>query len=736
MGGLNFIGKIKTKWQTIICLEAVIYALSLAGFSMLTFRFDLLPTVGIFIVVLAIALVSLRPWKIDMMQSARLVDRELEVVESSAVLLVEMGADSSLLYRLQQQKVSKLLQNFAGTVKVPHHLNQSLIFALVVTGLGFLIQTGQSNNSDAPNNANTSEVVFTPEDSTEAAFEEVKLQALNLTITPPAYTGVRATKSEQPNLNVIEGTIVKWRVEMSTPIESLSLKSGGMLKAFEKVSGTVFEGVWQVQNAGFYNFEFLRGEEKMVSDIYQIEVQRDETPQIEVMGLEAYTRFHYDDLKRVRFTSAISDDFGLTDAHIIATVAKGSGESVKFREERLEFDEPLRQGRNSANLSKSIDLDQMGLTPGDELYFYVQAIDNKAPEVNISRTATYFISIIDTTDIEFSLAGSLGVDLMPDYFRSQRQIIIETEQLIKDKPSLIKQDFNSKSNELGFDQKALRIRYGQFMGEEFESGMMQVDAEGNVLDEGDDHEEDDPLAAYSHDHDNENEHNLVEDEEEDPLEQYKHSHDDPEEATFFSVSIKEKLRQAMTEMWDAELYLRLYEPEKSLPYQYKALELLKQIKNHARVYVHRIGFDPAPIKEDVRLTGELDGLNSLTRAEQVGQNDRMKNIRRSIARMAALIESKEAPSERDKAIFEQAGNELAGLAIESPGSYLNTLQQLKQLSFDNLPNEALSPVLASAYQGLIKALPQQLSQPAVSDAHMTQLKKALLSEIDKISNDR
>ena len=29
--------------------------------------------------------------------------------------------------------------------------------------------------------------------------------------------------------------------------------------------------------------------------------------------------------------------------------------------------------------------------------------------------------------------------------------------------------FKSQSNEIGFDQKVLRLRYGQFLGEEFET---------------------------------------------------------------------------------------------------------------------------------------------------------------------------------------------------------------------------------------------------------------------------
>ena len=131
---------------------------------------------------------------------------------------------------------------------------------------------------------------------------------------------------------------------------------------------------------------------------------------------------------------------------------------------------------------------------------------------------------------------------------------------------------------MGYDQKVLRLRYGQFLGEEFEDQIGKVEDHS----EEDDHES--VVAKFGHTHDKENEHNLVADkketthdhdhkgtegknESENPLEAFAHNHDDGEQATFFVQSVRAKLKAALTVMWDAELYLRLYQPEKSLPYQ-------------------------------------------------------------------------------------------------------------------------------------------------------------------------
>src|SRR6201999_859890 len=129
-------------------------------------------------------------------------------------------------------------------------------------------------------------------------------------------------------------------------------------------------------------------------------------------------------------------------------------------------------------------------------------------------TDTYFIALQDTAQQELSMDDGLGVDVMPDYFRSQRQLIIDTEKLLADQKAkkVTKKQFNSTSNELGYDQKVLRLRYGQFLGEEFETNIGEAAAEEAEQEEREQAEEaDDVMKKYGHQHDTENEHNQVAD---------------------------------------------------------------------------------------------------------------------------------------------------------------------------------------------------------------------------------
>jgi len=244
------------------------------------------------------------------------------------------------------------------------------------------------------------------------------------------------------------------------------------------------------------------------------------------------------------------------------------------------------------------------------------------------------------------------------------------------------------------------------------------------------------LEDYTHDHDGDNEHNLVDheheeaettEEKDDPLDAYLHNHDDPEESTLFTQSLKSKLRQAMAEMWDAELHLRLYTPENSLPFQYRALKLIQEIKNSARIYVHRIGFDPPPIKEDKRLTGEIDAVKTYQKTDVISQIDEFDSMRKSVARITEIHSKRSIISDNDRKLFAAAGSELAALAIEKPGSYLNTLQGLKLLSEQK---QSSAWQLLEVQSGLMTALPDMDTSPKKEARFNDEINTLMLKELE------
>lgn len=730
--------KFKQRWQLLLCLEVFLYAI---GSAILTYFLssNVLVAISVFIVLFTILAFIKKPWQPNLTTSSSYIDNHLENLEYSTSLLLKPSENLSSLAMLQQQKVVKRLSDEISKISPPNNIIKSSIVATALILIGFLAY--QFNLSDyfttEINPINKEDVVsFQPTDSTNLQAEIPELIKQSLTIYYPNYTNLPASKSSKMDVSAVEGSRISWELEFSDTLETVSIENMENSYVMELKDGKYTFNL-SLTNSSFYNFKFSdKNGNTYFSDLYALEVTKDEAPIVDIKGIEQFTQFEFTDDKTVQFNSEITDDYGLKEAYIVATVSKGSGESVKFREEQLSFDTNLKRGSKSQNLSKKISLDAMKMEPGDELYFYILASDLKSPNPNISRSETYFVAIKDTTTNTFGVEGTLGVDRMPDYFRSQRQLIIDTEKLIKQRGQLSKKDFNFTSNELGFDQKALRIKYGEFMGEEQaeEEGIVTQDNLEEFEAENENHDEEgeeDLLAAYTHDHDGSNEHNLVDEKKEaeskNPLEAFAHSHDDAEMATLFEESLRSKLLKALGEMWDSELYLRLYEPEKSLPYQYRALSLLQDIKNSARIYVHRIGFDPPPIKEDARLSGKLDQITSFRKNETLEKEKEFPAIRTAIYRIEQIINRKDSISEKDQRLLENSGNELAQKAIENPGQFLQTLQQLKQLSENS---ETTIEILRTVQKGLMLAIPSSEFYPSKSNRFSDQLNQLLLKELE------
>jgi len=619
----------------------------------------------------------------------RILNNNYPELEESVDLLVSDESELNLVQRIQRSRIEKKFEHIYPQIKIPNNVKTTSKTAAALLFASLMLMAFAPDVNQVEPGPLKQEL-----EKLNAKVEETKLESILVTITPPAYMAQPAYTANDLHLVVPEGSTVSWKITFNKPATTELIFSGR--DSVTLASDKVKTHTRKITEAGFYQVVWKDNDKWIISDYYKIEIVKDQPPKLNITNLEQFTKFEFVQPLKVEVKASLQDDFGLADASVIATVSKGSGESVKFREEKLKFDSPSRISGKQVQAAVTLDLIILGLEPGDELYFYVEANDIKVPISNYSRTETFFIAIQDTTQYSAIEDEGLGVDLMPEYFRSQRQIIIDTEKLLKEKKKITTQQFKFTSNELGYDQKVLRLRYGQFMGEEFEDQIGGAAASPAELDKDETAEE--TVLRLSHQHDTENEHNLVEqkkaavdthdhehgEDEKDPLAAFAHQHDDGEQATFFVESVRAKLKAALTVMWDAELYLRLYEPEKSLPYQYTALKLLKEISNDSRIYVHRTGFDPPPLKEEKRLSGDLVEVRSYTGISKRSDKQDYPAIRQAQQVLEKLIVENINLTDKDKILLTQAGNELAAAALEQPGKYLDGLSILKKLVEGNV----------------------------------------------------
>jgi hypothetical protein len=379
----------------------------------------------------------------------------------------------------------------------------------------------------------------------------------------------------------------------------------------------------------------------------------------------------YGEPTKIPLAVQLKDDYGISDASIMATVSSGKGEAVKFKEQEIRWGRSFTGDQPMYSLTKTLDLTALGLKPGDELYFYCRAKDNKGQE---TRTDMYIISLTDTAQL-MSLEGmTMSTDVKPEYFRSERQIIIEAEQLLKEKDTIALTAFQNRSNDLGIDQKLLRLRYGKFLGEEAEEGQPG----GGPSDTTD-------FGAFG--------------DATKILDVFTDKHDNAEDATFFEPGVKQQLKATLNEMWKAELQLRTFQPKEALPYAYKALRLLKDLQQQSRSYVAKTGVRVTPLNPAKRETGDLAGIEApVQRAMTVGGMaaggmaaagtaggmtaggmQEQEVLRMVLGVLEAVRTDGVAVGDPARVLMEQGARRLGREAAARPGEYLDAYQALRRI---------------------------------------------------------
>ena len=618
--------------------------------------------------------------RLDRAAIARRLDRQFPKLQDSTGLLLNNPASLLLLGQLQFRRVARQLEQLtaSGPALLPVSFRQPLLLSaglLLAAAIVFLLPPARPGARPA-----AVAVHFVPDGVPPSGGRVAppRISKTTLWVTPPAYTQLAAFAPAQASFQCPQGARVRWQVRVRNgagqPAPTLELGSQGLpLRPVPGQAGAYFTE--QVLNAStLYRLRYAG----TVSDDYAIDVRPDLAPVLRIVAPKTYTLVAaFGQRPVVPVQATVRDDYGLSRAELVITVAQGQGEAVKFRELRRDLSAGL--GGPQASLGSLLNLPQLGLTYGDELYFYLTARDNHG---HSARTDSYLVQWQDTAVADSAPDLGMGVKVAPAYFRSQRQIIIDTEKLLAEKPRLAAAAVTSRANDLGFDQQTLRLRYGKFLGEEAEAGIGAPAPHSPIA------EDDDPPAAEAPGHDD-HDHaappvslsKASPTAETDALmDPYIHKHDDDETADFLEPAVKAKLRAVLDQMWAAELRLRTGRLAEARPYEYRALRLLKEVQQQTRAYVKKAGFTPPPMPEaTLRLTGELAGA-AVPQRQQTQPAPNPQPAVRAALRWLAAADNGQLPRPADAAVLDQAGTLLAGAALSRPGFYLPALRALRELS--------------------------------------------------------
>jgi len=406
-----------------------------------------------------------------------------------------------------------------------------------------------------------------------------------LHIEPPAYTGLGSQEPAGLDAKFPEGSAVRFVVRVGGGPQRVDLVFLDGSRLPLRRDGGVWRGERVFTRSALYRVQ-LDDRDPPPSNaaavpLHRLEVIPDRPPEVIVRTPDHTLNLLQQGQRSWDLVFEASDDYGLGVAELSIAHAQGSGENIKTTQQTLRLDGDGDERHRVYR--KTLDLAALGVAEGDDLIVRLRVTDNHPAPPNSTQTASFILRWPAQSETASSGMEGLVQKTLPAYFSSERQIIIDTEALQGDRERLAPARFAARADELGVEQRQLRLRYGEFLGEEAEPSAQQ-DADTQPT----------PAAFGA-------EGNLTA--------QYGHVHDKPEAATLLDPDTRRVLKAALDEMWQAELHLRQADPGLALPYEYKALAYIKQVQQAERIYLARAGVQLPQVELSRRLSGDRAGLS-------------------------------------------------------------------------------------------------------------------------------
>jgi len=540
---------------------------------------------------------------IDAAWIARKLDAAEPRFEDSADLLFRDASRLSPLQRLQRDRLHHRLETHPAADIAPawpwRLLALAWFLSLLASAAVLLAPAAPlRETASAPSSAITN-------------AKATKVDRIRLDIAAPAYTRLIARNESALEAHVPEGSRVGWRLHFvpQPSAAALTFHDGSRIELHR--SGDEWIGERTLVASALYRI-VLDGAPPVEDDrLRRLDVIADRPPDVRVIQPEKSLTLLADGQRDWDLAFEASDDYGITAASLTITLAQGTGENIAFKEQTLalvgEDLDPANAGRHQRYRHR-LDLGALGIARGDDVIVRLAVSDNREPQANTTKSASFILRWPPETASDSVGMEGIVEKTMPAYFRSQRQVIIDTEALIAEQPKLDDDAMVARSDGIGVDQKILRLRYGQFLGEESETrSEAESPAEkkpgANAADAG----RADALTKREGEH----KHFLNAEKFGDAgavTAEYGHMHDVAEAATLLDPETKAIVKAALNEMWDAELHLRQGRPAEALPFENKALVYIKQVQQSSRIYLARVGLELPAVDEGRRLSGDRKGV--------------------------------------------------------------------------------------------------------------------------------
>lgn len=526
-----------------------------------------------------------RPWLVKRLDALK------AEMEDSAGLLFAADAALNPLQRAQRGRLLRRLSDDLGNDLPPAWpwARIGLAWAVAVPLIALLSWTSPSSPRLAPAREGLPVLPGVP-----------RLVGQRLRIVPPAYTGLPARDEAVLDAKAPVGSRLEWTLRFAPEPRGAELSLAGGGRVALDHGGDRWTAGRPLDRSILYRVIAAGAPPLPAPPLHRLDAIPDAAPRIRVLTPDRSLGLVAPGQRAWSLAFEVRDDYGVAPAaQLRVTVASGDGENVTFRERTMGL-----RGTGDARrrrFTASLDLAALGFTGTGDLVVQLVAADNRTPGPQVVRSPSLILRWPPRAGSQGSGLDAMARKVLPAYFASERQIIIDAEALIRARGGLDQSHFLARSDGIGADQASLRIRYGQFMGQEDEGedpASITADSRAAAkpgLPVADDHAASPPASSTFGDPGN-------------VTAEYGHTHDEPEAATLLEPGTRAMLKQALDNMWETEVRLRQGQPAAALPFANKALIFIKRVQQATRIFLARVGTRLPPIDEGRRMTGKRDGL--------------------------------------------------------------------------------------------------------------------------------
>lgn len=422
-----------------------------------------------------------------------------------------------------------------------------------------------------------------------------RLVAQNLRIIPPAYTGLPPRDSASLDARAPVGSRIEWTLRFDPQATVPAIQPVGGARLALRRDGANWIASRALDASFLYRVDPASGRGP-TPPLHRIDAIADSPPQVKALSPATSLTMVTQGQRSWSPVFAATDDYGVAaTARLRITLAIGEGENVAFSEREIAISGsgPARDRRFSPRL----DFSALGFGAGGDMVVQLIVRDTRQPVANEVRGPSLILRWPSPKQPESSGLQGMVNTTLPAYFRSQRQIIIDAETLIKQKRRLVPDRYIARSASIGGDQQILRGRYSQFLGGEEEGAPEAPTADGEQHSDDDGHDHGGPPRQSAPGFGAP----------EDVLADFGHPHDDSP-ASSLDPEARAILKQAVDEMWQSELQLKQGHPDLALPFAYRALRFIKEVQQATRIFLSRVGPELPPIDASRRMTGKREGL--------------------------------------------------------------------------------------------------------------------------------